>query len=196
MRKVVLCVFMGLTSVLGAPPKGSETTLPVLIYGSPTAKLEVIEFSSMYCSACEHFKHTTFVEIEQNYISKGQLRWIRIPFAIDFGDVLILAYMKHLSLDQRQSAEAWYQSFRQHTSFSSEEEFHKELLMGLKEQFQGIKDMQPINHHEIDEILRETVRLAEQFNLNHYPTFLIDGECISVSKIKHAIEDKLRHEHN
>lgn len=192
MRKLLLVVCLAFSVSIGAPSKLQITTLPVFVYGKDDAVIEVVEFCSMYCSACDHFKDTTFPEVEQHYIASGQLRWIRIPFAIDFGDILMLAYMKHLPIDQYQHAEKWYTSFRANSSFTSEDEFHKQLSVGLKNKFSIFKDIQPVKHEEIDGIVQETVRLAEHYKLKHYPTFLIDGQRVSASVIKDLLDKKLK----
>ena len=192
MHKVFTFFWLFISVVIGGTSTTTITTLPVFIYGKDDAVIEVVEFCSMYCSACDHFKDTTFSKVEKHYIASGQLRWTQIPFAIDFGDILMLAYMKHLPIDQYRQAEKWYKSFRANSSFTSEDELHKQLIIGLKSKFPILKDIQPVKHEEIDVIVQETVRLAEQYKLKHYPTFLIDGQCVSVSEIKDLLDKKLK----
>lgn len=192
MRKFFLIVCFAFTILVGAPSKSQITTLPVFIYGNSTAPLEVIEFCSMYCPACDYFKHTTFSDIEKQYCASNQIGWIRIPFAIDFGDVLMLAYMKRLPQEQLLAVDEWYKAFRDKATFKNEDEFHEKLLTGLKETFSIFKNIQRAQPEEIDSIVQETIRLVEYYKLKDYPSVLIEGHYVSVSNIKEVIGHKLK----
>lgn len=187
---IVLCLIINVS--VGVAPKAQLTTLPIFSYGNAEASIEVIEFCSMYCPACDYFKQTTFPDIEKHFIASNQIQWVRIPFAIDFGDVLMLAYMKHLPKEQLLEADAWYKAFRERSNFTNEDEFHERLIFGLKERFSIFKDVQRAQPEEIDGIVQETIRLVEHHKLKNYPTVLIDGQCVSTSRVKEALVHKLK----
>lgn len=192
MRKFFLIVCFSFNTLVGASSKSQITTLPVFIYGNSKALLGVVEFCSMYCPACDYFKHTTFSDIEKHFIASNQIRWVRIPFAIDFGDVLMLAYMKRLPQEQLLDVDKWYKAFRENSTFKHEDEFHEKLLTGLKEKFSIFKNIQRAQPEEIDSIVQETIRLVEYYNLKDYPSVLIEGQYVSVSNIKEVIGHKLK----
>lgn len=192
MRKLLLVVCLAFSVSIGAPSKSQITTLPVFMYGNAKASLEVIEFCSMYCPACDYFKQTTFLDIEKQYIASDLIRWIRIPFAIDFGDVLMLTYMKHLPKEQLLEADKWYKAFRETSTFVNEDEFNEKLMVGLKEKFSIFKDIERAQPEDIDGIVQETIRLVENYKLKDYPTILIDGQSVAISRVKEVISDTLK----
>lgn len=187
---IILCLII--TVSMGVATKAQLTTLPTFSYGNDEASIEVIEFCSMYCPACDYFKQTTFPDIEKHFIASNQIRWLRIPFAIDFGDVLMLAYMKRLQKEQLLEADAWYKAFREKSNFANEDEFHDRLIVGLKERFSIFKDVQRAHPEEIDGIVQETIRLVEHYKLKDYPTVLIDGQRVSTLRIKAVLGHKLK----
>lgn len=191
MHKLILTLCLVVNVAIGARSKSPLTTLPVFIYGKDEAAIEVVEFCSMYCPACTYFKERTFPSLEQQYIATGHVRWIRIPFPIDYGDILMLTYLKHMPNDQKKPAYEWYESFREDTTFANEDAFHERLLDGLKQAFPQMTNIQRASPDEIDGILQETIRLVEQYKLKDYPSFLIEGQVVTVSKINDALKVRI-----
>ena len=45
-----------------------------IIYGSPSAPIELIEYASLTCSHCGHFSHEVFPLLKEKYIDTGKVR--------------------------------------------------------------------------------------------------------------------------
>ena len=57
--------------------------LPEKVFGSADARVTVIEYASMTCSACMNFHLTTWPSLKAKYIDTGKIRFIFREFPLD-----------------------------------------------------------------------------------------------------------------
>lgn len=65
----------------GAAPTAAP--LPDIVLGAPDAPVTVIEYASMTCPHCASFHETTFVELKEEYIDTGKVKFILREFPFD-----------------------------------------------------------------------------------------------------------------
>jgi protein-disulfide isomerase len=53
------------------------------IQGDPKAKVTVIEYASLTCSACKAFHDTAYPELKKNYIDTGKIRFVYRDYPLD-----------------------------------------------------------------------------------------------------------------
>lgn len=57
-----------------------EEAMTDLVYGNADAKVEVIEYASLACPACQYFHDNLFPQIKAEYIDTGKIRFIYRDF--------------------------------------------------------------------------------------------------------------------
>ena len=65
----------------------SEGTWGDLVYGSPDAPVEVIEYASLTCPHCATFAATVFPQIKEKYIDTGKVRFVYRNFLLNQVDL-------------------------------------------------------------------------------------------------------------
>ena len=85
MRKVVLVVLFILSMLptvsVAIPP--TEAMLAERAMGNASAKVTIVEYSSLTCPHCADFHRDVLPRIEQEYIEKGLLRYVPRDFPLD-----------------------------------------------------------------------------------------------------------------
>ena len=85
MRKVVLIVLFILSMLptvsVAIPP--TEALLAERAMGNASAKVTIVEYSSLTCPHCADFHRDVLPRIEQDYIEKGLLRYVAHDFPLD-----------------------------------------------------------------------------------------------------------------
>ncbi|MEM1306183.1 MAG: DsbA family protein [Pseudomonadota bacterium] len=61
----------------------AEGTLPDIVYGSPDAKVTVVEYASMTCGHCANFHTTIFPELKKKYVDTGKVKFVVREFPLD-----------------------------------------------------------------------------------------------------------------
>lgn len=61
------------TNTVSTVEKGSESSAPKLIIGSPTAKLTMVEYSDFQCPICRRYFEGAYPKIIENYVDTGKL---------------------------------------------------------------------------------------------------------------------------
>jgi len=69
-----------LTLAIGLLAAGGAVAAPAVLaddmsMGSPTAKIQVIEYASLSCPHCGHFNETIFPSLKSKYIDTGKVRY-------------------------------------------------------------------------------------------------------------------------
>lgn len=165
-----------------------NTKHPVFRYGDNKAPIEVIEFCSMYCPACEYFHKQEFSEITKQYIDSNKIKWVRVPFPIDMGDIYMLAYLKLIPPEKRLDAENWYKTFRETHTFQKEEELKQALKLQLESRYAELRGSNDISSDTIDAIIQDIHHLIETYKLTEYPSFYIKGRVVSIGNLKKELE--------
>jgi protein-disulfide isomerase len=165
-----------------------NTKHPVFRYGDKEAPIEVIEFCSMYCPACEYFHTQEFPEITKQYIDSNKIKWVRVPFPIDMGDIYMLAYLKLLPTEKRLDVEVWYKTFRETQTFQKEEELKQALKTQLEHKYAELIGLDEISPNTIDGILNDIHQLIDTYKLREYPTFHIKGRGVSIGHLQKELE--------
>ena len=85
MRKVVFAFLLILpmlpTASVALPP--TQAMLAERAMGSPSAKVAIIEYSSLTCPHCADFHRDVLPRIQQEYIDKGLMRYVPRDFPLD-----------------------------------------------------------------------------------------------------------------
>lgn len=85
MRKVVFAFLLILpllpTASVALPP--TQAMLAERSLGSPSAKVAIIEYSSLTCPHCADFHRDVLPRIQQEYIDKGLVRYVPRDFPLD-----------------------------------------------------------------------------------------------------------------
>lgn len=174
------CIFANESSI--------NTKHPVFRYGADEAPIEIIEFCSMYCPACEDFHKQEFSEIKKQYIDLNKVNWVRVPFPIDMGDIYMIAYLKLLPPEKRLDAEDWYKTFRETQTFQTEVELKQALKTQLEHRYAELKGLDDISSDAIDVIIQDIHQLIDTYKLTEYPTFYIKGRGVSIGHLKTELE--------
>lgn len=109
----LILLFAGLMDVraqnLTPFPKSPETNsqmtyleLPDIIYGSESATVTLVEYSSLDCVHCAHFHQDVLPKIKQQFVDKGLVRIVYRHFPLDGTAVRAMAIISKLPQDK------WY----------------------------------------------------------------------------------------
>jgi len=66
---------LGVGAAAAPPPAGPAVLPDDMSMGSPTAKIQVIEYASLSCPHCGHFNETIFPALKAKYIDTGKVRY-------------------------------------------------------------------------------------------------------------------------
>jgi protein-disulfide isomerase len=181
-RTIIWC------NCLSANESPIHTKHPVFRTGADEAPIEVIEFCSMYFPACECFHNQEFPEITKQYIDSNKIKWVRVPFPIDMGDIYMLAYLKLLPPKKRWDADVWYKTFRETQTFQKEEELKQVLRTQLEHRYAELKGLDDISSDAIDAIIQDIHQLIDTYKLTEYPSFHIKGRGVSIGHLQKELE--------
>ncbi len=84
-RRVSLCAFFLLAATgLGSAREMAAQDLTHFghVFGSSSAKVEIVEFLDFGCVQCERFNELAFPGLYEEFVLSGQVRWRVIPFVL------------------------------------------------------------------------------------------------------------------
>lgn len=70
-------------------------------FGSPTAKIKVVEYFSFSCPSCIRVFQNDFQRIKEKYIDLNEIYWVFHPVPIDQATVQALAYLEKMTTKEK-----------------------------------------------------------------------------------------------
>ncbi|WP_286828860.1 MULTISPECIES: DsbA family protein [Kordiimonas] len=163
-----------------------------LVYGSPDAPVEVIEYGSMTCPHCGHFARDTFPQVKQELIDTGKVRFVFRNFVRDRYDMAV-AVISRCTTDRDVTKQLV------DTYFTRQDEWMRaqnpyEVIAGIAEEA-GITQPEMsrcISDQEAQKHLAEMTQNGIQtYKINSIPYIMVNGkhlEAHSFEAVKEAVE--------
>ena len=197
MRRVVLVILLILPVLPPAahalPP--TQAMLAERALGSPSAKVTIVEYSSLTCPHCADFHRDVLPEIQQEYIDKGLVRYIPRDFPLD-GRALAAAMIARCAPPDRYFA-FLDMLFRDQQTWARSANPLDDLK--VRAQLAGLSaaevDACLKNKDLADGIQAAAAEAQKRDGIESTPTFFIDGKKISgaasYEKFKSAIDEAI-----
>ncbi len=148
---------------------GAKDLAPNLTIGSPSAKVEIIEYADFKCPTCNRFLQNTGKEIRERYIKTGQVKIVfrNLPFISD---------------DSRTAAEGSYCANEQNKFV----DYHDLLFNTINQDYYS---KGKINQGEASDIFSQTNLTELVTKINIDPNKF--DQCLSQGKFKAAVQSDL-----
>ncbi|MAP24347.1 MAG: hypothetical protein CMM87_02290 [Rickettsiales bacterium] len=144
-------------------------------YGNPKAKIHFVEYSSMACGACSHFKGKTWPKIKKNFIKTGQVYWVVKPYVFSKAD-LVAAQLSHCSSTNLLFEQFYLQQQKWLTAENPEKAAQK---MALKYGLNKDQIRKCLKNETIENGLIMCRMQAGRQHIEATPTFIIGNTKIS-----------------
>ena len=197
MRRVVFVVFLILpmlsTASVALPP--TQAMLSERSLGSPSAKVAIIEYSSLTCPHCADFHRDVLPHIKQEYIDKGLVRYVPRDFPLD-GRALAAAMIARCVPPERYFA-FLDMLFRDQQTWARSANPLEDLK--VRAQLTGLSPAE-VDACLADQNLLKGIQAGagearQRENIESTPTFFINGKkfsgAASYDKFKSAIDEAI-----
>ena len=157
----------------------TEAAMTELVIGKEDAPVEVIEYASLSCPACEYFHANIYPVIKTEYIETGKVKFILRPYARNVLDAVVFMLAETADDDGYHQIVKTY--FETQSQWSLSEKPRDELLnialqLGFTEEsFEAALTNQDL-FNAIDAARKQA---SEEFDLTGTPTFYINGKQFS-----------------
>ena len=165
-----------------------------IVYGSPDAKVELIEYASLTCGHCGHFAQDMFPKLKEKYIDTGKVRLRFRNFMLNQMDFMLTLISRCTDEDQAKKLTNTFLTKQDRWLGQPNAILILEALAAIDgmplNSFEGCLQNRALGDHLIKK--REAWSLSEA--ITHTPTIKIDGTAIdahSWESIEAAIEAKL-----
>lgn len=171
--------------------------LPELVYGSPGAKVTIVEYASMTCGHCANFHNKVFPELKTKYIDTGKVRFVFREFPLDnlaaaasmlarcAGEGKALPMISVLFAKQDQWAFARGNPVPQLFEIAKQAGFTQESF-----------DKCLTDQALLDKVIAGRSRASEVFGVTSTPTFFINGKRLqggsSIGDFEKVLEPLLK----
>lgn len=152
-----------------------------LIYGSETATIEIVNYTSFQCPDCS-IMHERLHDIIKKYIENGTVIFVEKPIDITrfkFDEIIYKHMNEEQSLDFEKLLEI-YKTQDEWREFESEKEVIEFLKLSDKENKKNVNDLKVITKE------KEDVKLEE------VPTMFMNGERIALDITVEEFENKIQ----
>ena len=169
----LLCFFL-----MGCSNNSAEAGL---IYGSETATIEIVNYTSFQCPDCS-IMHERLHDIIKKYIENGTVIYVEKPIDITrfkFDEIIYKHMNEEQSLDFEKLLEI-YKTQDEWREFESEKEVIEFLKLSDKENKKNVNDLKVITKE------KEDVQLEE------VPTMFMNGERIALDITVEEFENKIQ----
>jgi len=162
-----------------------------IVYGSPDAPVELIEYASMTCPHCKSFNDTVLPYLKEELISTGKVRFVFRNYVLNRAD-LVVAVLSRCTDDPEKTKALIADYFDKQKDWSSAPNPGVAIqsianLGGVSfERMQECGNSQEIAEH-ILEMRQMAVRLYE---INSVPTVLINGTKVKFKDFE-DLRDKI-----
>ena len=159
----------------------SEVSLQELSTGDDDAPVTIIEYASMTCSHCADFHTETYPALKEDYIEKGEVKFIFREFPLDklsmatsmlarcVDNSISLAFIDILF----QKRSKWYSD----NAIAELKSLSKQAGLNSEEFDQCLNDQELL-----DQLIMQKENAIKEFQINSTPSFIINGKVISGNK--------------
>ncbi len=164
-----------------------------IVYGSPDAKIEIIEYASTTCPHCATFANSVFPRIKEKFIDTGDVRFIYRNFILNRLDLAASAIARCGNSDQ--TLQLMKSIFARQNDWARSSDPISALA--------AIARRVGLSRVAVDRCLADTAlhkHLVEMtqtgqksYNVNATPTIILDGQnlgSVGFDKLSELIEDK------
>lgn len=147
-----------------------------IVLGDKDAKVTIIEYASMSCSHCAHFKNDIYPKLKEQYIDTGKIKFVFRDFPLDEPGLKAAMIGRCVSVDK-------FDKFNQ-AIFSTQENWapkknYLEILSNIAK-LGGMKgdefDACIANKDIENKIMESRLNASTVLQVNSTPTFFINGE--------------------
>ena len=159
----------------------SEVSLQELSIGDNDAPVTIIEYASMTCSHCADFHTETYPALKDDYIQKGEVKFIFREFPLD--KLSMATSMLARCVDNSISLAFIDILFQKRSKWYSDNAI-AELKSLSKQAGLSSEDFdQCLNDQELlDQLIIQKENAIKEFQINSTPSFIINGKVISGNK--------------
>ena len=159
----------------------SEVSLQELSIGDNDAPVTIIEYASMTCSHCADFHTETYPALKEDYIEKGEVKFIFREFPLDklsmatsmlarcVDNSISLAFIEILF----QRRNKWYSD----NAIAELKSLSKQAGLSSEDFDQCLNDQELL-----DQLIMQKEDAVKEFQINSTPSFIINGKVISGNK--------------
>ena len=159
----------------------SEVSLQELSIGDDDAPVTIIEYASMTCSHCADFHNETYPALKEDYIEKGEVKFIFREFPLDklsmatsmlarcVDNSISLAFIDILF----QNRNKWYSD----NAITELKSLSKQAGLSSKDFDQCLNDQELL-----DQLIIQKENATKEFQINSTPSFIINGKVVSGNK--------------
>tara|TARA_Y100000591_G_scaffold329721_1_gene358939 strand:- start:175 stop:864 length:690 start_codon:yes stop_codon:yes gene_type:complete len=174
-------LFMEDTGINKSNLSVSEASLQELSIGDDNAPITIIEYASMTCSHCADFHTETYPDLKEDYIEKGQVKFIFREFPLDklsmatsmlarcVDNSISLAFIDILF----QNRNKWYSD----NAITELKNLSKQAGLSSEDFDQCLN-----NQGLLDQLIMQKENAVKEFQINSTPSFIINGKVISGNK--------------
>ena len=174
-------LFMEDTGINKSTLPVSEASLQELSIGDDNAPITIIEYASMTCSHCADFHTETYPDLKEDYIEKGQVKFIFREFPLDklsmatsmlarcVDNSISLAFIDILF----QNRNKWYSD----NAITELKNLSKQAGLSSEDFDQCLN-----NQGLLDQLIMQKENAVKEFQINSTPSFIINGKVISGNK--------------
>lgn len=186
----------GLAPDVQAKIVDTEAAMTELVIGKADAPVEIIEYASLSCPACEHFHANVYPVIKKEYIDTGKVKFIFRDFPTNSPGLAAAMIARCAGPDRHEGMVDIF--FDTQQQWGRAENPLQALTMVARMAGLGPNDVdQCIRNAELMNGIQEKARKAnKEMGVNATPTVFVAGEKIEhameVDKLKAAIDEALK----
>jgi len=178
-RRLVLIAAALALSAGGAVAAAGKAYPDDMSLGSPTAKVQVIEYASMACPHCGHFNETIFPTLKSKYIDTGKVRYTLREMLTEPVQVAAAGFMIARCAGPAKYFDVVDQVFRSQSRWTSGN--IKPILQEVAAA-NGVDaakfDLCLSDQGSFDAINARAARASEQDDIHSTPTLVVNGKKI------------------
>jgi protein-disulfide isomerase len=120
--------------VLAAAPTAARAAGPLppaegdMVLGSPTAKVQVVEYASLSCGHCAHWNQEVFPQLKAKYIDTGKVRFVFREFLTPPNEFAAAGYLLARRIGQARYFEVLDAIFKQQAAIFESQDLWGGLL--------------------------------------------------------------------
>ena len=145
------------------------------IQGQADAPVTIVEYASMTCPHCSHFRETTYPEMKKKYIDTGKVRFVFREFPLD--PLALAASMLARCAGKDKYFPLIDAFFAQQKDWVVQKPLQPMFAIAKQAGFTQQTFDQCLANHQLEQgLVGERTRATQKFNVNSTPTFFINGK--------------------
>lgn len=169
--------------MLAAAPTAARAAGPLppaegdMVLGSPTAKVQVVEYASLSCGHCAHWNQEVFPQLKTRYIDTGKVRFVFREFLTPPNEFAAAGYLLARRIGQARYFEVLDAIFKQQAAIFESQDLWGGLLkigtsFGLTEaQFTAALG----DKAALAALNARVAKAGERDNIDGTPTIIVNG---------------------